>query len=115
MSRAYSDSVKALGTGTVQLFSISLLFLVVQKVGQVVTSCERFDFGKRRRFWTPENRLITLRQIEDDIETSLRRTGTQNNTRQSGGNGRAHSAHEVEAEQAGGEPRHLESANPLWP
>ena len=75
--------MKALGTGknpTVQLFSISLLFLVVQKVGQVVTSCERFDFGKRRRFWTPENRLITLRQIEDDIETGLRRTGRQKPT-----------------------------------
>ena len=37
-------------------------------------------FGKRRRFWTPENRLITLRQIEDDIETSLRRTGRQKPT-----------------------------------
>jgi len=32
--------------------------------------------GKRRRFWTPENRVITLRQMEDEIETSLRRTGS---------------------------------------
>ena len=72
-------------------------------------------FGKRRRFWTPENRLITLRQIEDDIETSRKAEANRSQV----GNGelirlnKVKIAVEVEAEQAGGEPQQLESANQL--
>ena len=43
--------------------------------------------GKRRRFWTPENRLITLREIEDETENQLETDRKAEANRSQAGNG----------------------------